>query len=236
MINKTGPRASIVLFLVISLLMMGNIFSYSFQGAGDGTGDFPPPSDSKWIITQDTYISGETITVNHNITIMDNATLTLDNTVLILNATDYGDLWIDVKRDGEFNIINNSRLKEGQSKVNYDFIFENGSFGLISHSEITDCGWDDGGTFQSSGGILIASDNVTVESSSIHNCQSGLVVFGAAPTIKYNEINDTFKYGILLINSNSQIMENDIFLNPVGVYSLYSSPEFIDNTISDNER
>jgi hypothetical protein len=47
-------------------------------------------------------------------------------------------------------------------------------------------------------------------------------------------INDTFKYGILLINSNSQIMENDIFLNPVGVYSLYSSPEFIDNTIRDN--
>ncbi len=231
---KMGSRASIALACMISLIMMSNILSFSFEGAGYGTGDFPPPSDSPWIITQDTYISDETITINHNITIMGNVSLTLDNCILILNATDYGDLWIDVKRDGELNIINNSRLKEGQSKVNYEFIYENGSFGRISDSEITDCGWDDGGTFQSSGGILIASDNVTVENSSIHNNHNGIVIFGAAPTIRYNEINDTFDNGIILISSHSRIIGNDIFLNPVGIYSLYSSPELIGNTIRDN--
>jgi hypothetical protein len=231
---KMGSRASIAMALMISLMMTSTIISFSFEGIGDGTGDFPPPSDSAWVISQDTYISDETITVNHNITIMGNVSLTLDNCILILSATDYGDLWIDVKRDGELNIINNSRLMEGQSKVNYEFIFENGSFGRISDSEITDCGWDDGGTFQSSGGILIASDNVTVENSSIHNNQNGIVIFGASPTIKFNEINDTFDNGIILINSHSRIIENDIFLNPVGIYSLYSLPELSGNTIRDN--
>jgi parallel beta-helix repeat protein len=210
------------------------MISFSLQSAGEGSGDYPPPADGEWIITQETYIHAETLTVVHNITIESGGSLTLDNATLIINSPDYGDLWITVKRGGRLDIINKSRLKEGGTQVNYDFMYENGSFGSIADSEISNCGWDDGGTFQSSGGILIGSDNVSVENSYIHNNYMGIVVFGASPKIRNNDITDNLKYGIILINSTSDIFENRLSFNPMGVYSLYSSATLKNNEIDDN--
>jgi parallel beta-helix repeat protein len=217
--------------LFIALLI---ITQFSFQAISEGTGDYPPPANNDWVITQNTYIHAETFTVEHNITIESGGSLTLDNSTLILNSPDYGDLWIIVKNGGELNIINNSKLMEGETTVNYDFMYENGSSGEISDSEVANCGWDDGGTFLSSGGILIASENVIVANSSIHNNYMGMVIFGASPIIENNEISDNLKYGIILINSSSQIFGNKLSLNPVGIYSLYSSPELENNEIRDN--
>jgi parallel beta-helix repeat protein len=231
MLLKRIRALRMISFLILLSLL---ITSFSLQATGDGTGDYPPPIDEEWVISQDTYIHGETITVDHNITITNGTTLTLDNTTLILNAPDYGDLWISVKEGGELNIINNSKLMEGETKVNYEFIYEDGSSGTISDSDIANCGWDDGGTFLSSGGILIASDNVTVANSSIHNNYIGFVIFASSPKIENNDIHDNLKYGIILINGSSEIKGNDISLNPIGIYSLYSSPKLKDNIIRDN--
>lgn len=208
--------------------------SFSFHSLGEGTGDYPPPSNGDWIITQDTYIHAETLTVERNITIESGGSLTLDNSTLVINSPDYGDLWILVKNGGEFNIINNSKLMEGGTQVNYDFMFENGSSGVIADSEVANSGWDDGGTFLSSGGILIASENVTIKNSSIHNNYMGIVIYGASPKIENNDISDNLKYGIILINSSSQLIGNKLSLNPIGIYSLYSSPELVNNEIIDN--
>jgi hypothetical protein len=233
-IKRSRASRTFVLLFVVFILLLGGIIQIPFQGFSEGTGDYPPPANDEWIVTSDTFVKGETLTVFQNITIEDGGKLTLDNTTLIVNATDYGDLWISVKSGGEFNIINNSKVTEGQSEVNYDFVFENQSKGLISQSEISDCGWDDGGSFQSSGGILIFSDEIEISNSTISQGYSGIIAFGASPKIENNIIKDNIKYGVILVNSSSQIIGNQISTNPIGIYSLYSDPYLVDNEIFDN--
>ncbi|UCE72801.1 MAG: right-handed parallel beta-helix repeat-containing protein [Methanomassiliicoccales archaeon] len=213
--------------------MSGSI-TFTLKGKATGSGDYPPPAGDHWMIIEDTLVQNEKITVERNITVEGTGKLTLDNVTLVINASNYGEVWITVKRGGELKVINNSKITEGASLVNYDFMFENGSHGLIQNSTIEDCGWDDGGTFQSSGGILIASDNVVIENSTIQNNHIGIVVISSSPTIRYNDIHDNQKYGIFLFNGSAQIMSNDIDINPVGVYSLYSKFTLSENEVHDN--
>lgn len=221
-----------VLLLIITSILSSNLFSLG--GKGDGTGDYPPPTQEDWIITSDTYVKNENITFERNITIESGGKLTLDDVRLKINASNYGNARIRVKNGGELNIINNSMISEDKTFVNYDFIYENGSRGLILDSTIKDCGWNDGGTFQSTGGILVATDNVLIENSTIEHNYVGIVVISSSPIIMYNEIRDNQKYGIFLLNSSGQIIGNDIAVNPVGVYSLYSDFYLSENVIRDN--
>ncbi|MEE9151685.1 MAG: right-handed parallel beta-helix repeat-containing protein [Thermoplasmata archaeon] len=204
------------------------------NSSGEGTGDYPPPLQGDWIITSDTYVQNENITLSRNITIQDGVKLTLDNVTLIINASNYGNARITVKNGGEFIIINNSAIMEGETQVNYDFMFENGSRGLIQKSTIKDCGWNDGGTWQSTGGILIMSDDVIIENSTIRNSYIGILIISSSPIIRFNVINDNLKYGVFLVNDSAQIIGNEIAFNPVGLYSLYSEFTLSENEILDN--
>lgn len=199
-----------------------------------GEGDYPPPSQGDWIISTDTYVKGETITVERNITVESGGKLTLDNVTLMINTTNYGDARIKVKNGSELNIINNSMIKEGETKVNYDFEFENGSRGLISNSTIRDCGWNDGGAGQSSGGILIRSDDVVIENSTIQHGHSGIVIIASSPSIKNNEIKHNQNYGINIRLGAPIIQGNTIFNNPVGILAIYVELTLLDNVIRDN--
>lgn len=220
-----------VMFISISFT---NLEVFSQNAQGEGSGDYPPPAQNDWIITLDTEVLNENITIAGNITIKEGAKLTLDNVTLLINASNYGDSRITIQSGGELNIINNSRIMEGETKVNYDFIFENGSRGLIQKSTIKNCGWNDEGTWQSTGGILIMSDNVIIENSTIQNNYIGCVVVSSSPIIRYNVITDNLKYGILLLNGSAEIIGNDIAFTPVGVYSLYSDFTLSNNVIRDN--
>lgn len=210
------------------------IIFFSMNGIGEGSGIYPPPTQGDWIITSDTYVQNENITVTGNITIEDGGKLTLDNVTLIINTSNYGNSKISVKSGGELNVINNSIIMQGDTLVNYDFIFENGSKGLIQNSVIRDCGWNDGGTWQSTGGILIMSDSVVVENSTIKNNYNGIVIAISSPVILDNVIKDNLQYGIFLINGSAQIINNVISFNPLGVHSLFSDFWLINNFILDN--
>ncbi len=221
--------------LITALLLISASFTViPFSCLAEGNGNYPPPSSGDWVITVDTYVRNEDITVQGNITIENDAQLTLDNVTLRIYASAYGDARISVKNGSELNVINGSIIMEGESQINYDFIFENGSKGKIQNSTIEDCGWNDGGTLRSTSGILIASDNVTVDNSTIQNNQNGLVLYYASPVIKYNIIRDNAKYGIAVWGGSPQIIGNEISLNPVGVYSYNSELTLIDNNIYDN--
>ncbi len=220
--------------ILFSTTFIISLTPFSKYGSGEGTGDYPPPSQGDWIITSDTYVKNENITIEGNITIEDGVKLTLDNVTLIINASDYGNARIDVKNGGEFRVINNSIIMQGETKVNYDFMFENGSRGLIQESTIRDCGWNDGGTWQSTGGILIMSDDVIIENSTIQYNYNGIVVVSSSPIIRFNSIRDHLNYGIFLLNASAQIRGNYIAFNPVGINSLYSESWLSENEILDN--
>ena len=230
--NKT-LGCFIAITILLSLIPITNL-SILMKSSAEGTGDFPPPTQGDWVVTQDTYVKNENITINGNITVKEGGKLTFDNVTLRINASDYGEAGIDVKNGGELNIINNSLIMQGETLVNYDFFFENESRGLIQNSMITDCGWNDGGTWQSTGGILIASDNVTIEDSSIQNCYIGIVVFSSSPIIQNNLIQDNQKYGVFLFDGTANITGNFVARNPVGIYSIYSNFNLSLNDIRDN--
>lgn len=200
---------------------------------GEGSGDYPPPNQGDWIITQDTTITNEDITVHGNITVSENATLTLDQVTLAINASDYGNAFLRVKNGAVLNMINNSMLVEGETQVNYDFVFENGSAGTIANSTIKNCGWNDGGTFQSTGGILIMSDNVTIADSTITECYIGIVVFRSSPVIRNNNITANLKRGIYFWSGSPEITGNEISVTPIGVIGLESEIILINNIIRD---
>jgi hypothetical protein len=231
-------KTAMVIFIVFSFFGL-QVFSvleipHTYQEVvADGTGNYPPPAQGDWIITNTTYVSNENLVIQGNISIENEGSLTLDHTILELNGEYYGDILIQVKDGGELNIINNSVLKEGASQINYDFIFENGSYGLISKSTINDCGWDDGETYQSTGGVFIESDNVIIENSTFENNYVGLVIVSTAPTIENNIIHDNIKYGIFLWRAPVHLIGNNISKNPVGISSYNSEFIMTDNDILD---
>lgn len=220
-------------FLGLQIVSMPEFPGFFKDAKADGTGNFPPPAQGEWIITNNTYVSNENLVIQGNITIENGGSLTLDHTTLQISSENYGDILIWVKEGGDLNIINNSVLKEGTSQINYDFIFDNGSTGLISNSTINDCGWDDGETFQSTGGLLIESDDVIIENSTFESNYVGLVIISAAPVIKNNIIFDNIKYGIFLWRAPVHLIGNEITKNPVGIFSYNSEITLTDNTVLD---
>jgi parallel beta-helix repeat protein len=232
-------KTVLIVFIVISILGVQivselHVPRFSQDAKADGTGNFPPPTQGEWIITNDTYLSNENLIIQGNITIENGGILTLDHTTLQLNGENYGDILIWVKEGGELNIINNSVLKQGDTQINYDFVFENGSRGSILNSTIRDCGWDDGETFQSTSGLLIESDDVIIENSILKKNFYGIIIVGASPIIKNNNITDNIKYGIFILTSTLEITGNDISLNPIGISSYRSELHLLDNDIFDN--
>jgi hypothetical protein len=206
-----------------------------------GEGDYPPPSQGDWIISTDTYVKDETIVFDRNITVKPGSKLTLDNVTLMINSSSYGDTKITVQNGSTLNVVNNSIIKQGETGVNYDFVFENGSQGLIANSTIRDCGWNDGGTGQSTGGILIMSSDVIIENSTIQNSSSGIVIVDSSPIVKYNRISHNQNNGISVRNhgsserlGKSQIIGNEIFDNPIGIISYNTALIITDNVIRDN--
>ncbi len=230
---KFEKCALLVAVLFLSSISLMPIDYLNLNVASEGSGDYPPPSEGDWTITRDTVITDEDITVHGNITVNENATLTLDHVNLKINASDYGNALLRVKNGARLNIINGSAVMEGDSQVNYDFVFENGSAGTIANSTIKNCGWNDGETFQSSAGILIMSDNVTIADSTITECYLGIVVFHSSPEIRNNIITDNLKQGIYSWSGSPKITGNEISITPVGLIGLESEIILTDNVIKD---
>jgi hypothetical protein len=59
-------------------------------------------------------------------------------------------------------------------------------------------------------------------------------VIDSSPEIKFNEIFDNHKFGIFVLNGEPVIIENEIYINPIGISSYFSEFTLIENTIRDN--
>lgn len=80
---KKSATLIVVIFLLINIV----IIYVPSTVKSDWVGDYPPPSDADWIISQDTYVGNETWVIEKNITVMSGATLTLQNVTLRMNST-----------------------------------------------------------------------------------------------------------------------------------------------------
>jgi hypothetical protein len=208
----------------------------------DGTGDYPAPSQGDWIIENDTHVFNETITLNGDLNITNNATLTLENVNLLFNSSLNISREIYVDWGATLKIYNSSI-----SSLNKYYSFEVNGNMTIEHSNIS----------HTTGGIFIKYGDVLISNSTLHhNIGAALTCFGS-PTITNNYIhsnnigigtsyysgpyiyNNTIKFNEWGMISNAvglaTIIGNDISNNSeVGIVVELGHLEIHENTISSN--
>lgn len=206
----------------------------SMHVSAPGTGNFPPPQQEDWVITNETRIWNDEIEINGNLTIEDGGKLIIDNTILHMNVSSYGSGKILVKEDGEFHVLNNSRITEGWTEINYDMELEDGSIGIFKDSTIESCGWNDYAVGMSTSGILIWSDDVLIDNCTIRNNYSGIIVINATIPITNSTIRENVKQGMSVYNGNLTFMANNVSFNSMALLLYYSGISIKNCTISNN--
>jgi len=107
---------------------------------GEGSGDYPPPSEGDWIITTQTNVTDETIYMSANIFIKNGGTLHLENVNIIFNSTRNGEFRLDVENGGTL-FMYNSTIDRG-TDFSYGFRSMDGGKIRVENSEIRRCGYN----------------------------------------------------------------------------------------------
>jgi hypothetical protein len=252
--------------LLMITIIIAIVFVPALHVGGEGTGDYPPPSLGDWVVQNHTYVSNETIILNGDLIIEDNATLTFDNITLLFNSTLIFTKGIFVDWGSTLNITN-SNITTLKGLFTFD-IFGNMTLKDSSISNTT-------------GGIFIEFGNVIIDNCLIYNNldfaisvfghpqitnntiignHGGILTgFGSSPfifnnTIKYNEwgiicnsagfakiigndISDNSLGGITVELGHFDIHNNTISSNGgLGIKSDHAKLNVTNNTIYDNER
>ncbi len=206
-------RVLAVLFAVVFWLLPFGGFLCQ-DTSGDGTGSYPPPPVGDWVITNETYVGNETIVLTGNLTVQSNASLTLSNVTLKMNASVSGEFKIYVLPGGSLTISdsNITALTE-DGNHNYGFLAEAGSNLSILSSEIHYVGWNM--DFTQGHGIILRTPNATIRDSTISHSYAGLTINGVStpPTIVNNTISWNKRNGITAIESNVNLTGNTVFYN-----------------------
>jgi hypothetical protein len=69
-----------------AVILLAMLLAPAMPGLSDGGGDYPPPASGDWVITQDTWVENETITLNGNISVI-GANLLFRNVTMVGNLT-----------------------------------------------------------------------------------------------------------------------------------------------------
>jgi hypothetical protein len=209
---------------------------------GEGTGDYPPPVEGDWIVINNTYVSNETIILNGDLNIEENATLTLDNVTILFNSTLTFTKGIFVDWGSTLN-ISNSNITTSKGLYTFD-IFGNMTLKDSLISNLT------GGIFIEFGNVIIDNcliynnidfaisvfgDPHITNNTIIGNHGGILTGYGSAPNIFNNSI--TFNEWGIICNSAgfAKIIGNDISHNSLGGINVELGQfEIHNNTISSN--
>ncbi len=150
---ERAMRKSTTLFTVIALLI--SVFVAYVPSApveADGLGpDYPYPGTGDWIISGDTSVWDETITVNGSLIVSETAKLTLIRCVLKINSTFDGQYTVRVNSTGEFYVYD-STITPYNTASKYRFEV----YGRLwaNHSTV-EYMWGDGNNPPYTGGIQI---------------------------------------------------------------------------------
>lgn len=192
--------------------------------AGDGPGDYPPPTKRDWIISNDTYISNETILIEGNLNVTYNATLTLYNVTLLFNSSFDDSKGIYIEMGGTLNVYDSTI-----SALNGYYNFEVNGNMEIERSIISRT---TGGIFSYYGSVHISNstlfnnfayaivcfgDSIIITNNTIHSNYGGILTsFGSAPLV-YNNTITSNEWGIICnFGGYATIMGNAISNNSAG--------------------
>jgi hypothetical protein len=235
-------RLCSVFIAIFAVLILLNPLSYSLDIKGEGGGDYPPPANSDWIISNDTYVNDETITIDGNVTIIGNATLTLKNVTLIFNssADDIGGMYVDW--GATLNIYDSNVTSQS-----WPFTFQVAGNMTIEGCTISRV-W--GGIWIQYGDVLIANSTifnnpeygviclgeVTIENCELYSNYCGVLAsfFGEVTltntTIEFND------FGVICNVGGSALMSGNTISNNSegGILSELGVLEIHENTIASN--
>ena len=224
---------------ILSIYLMIIIISSSFiiiripVAKTDGSGNYPAPVNGDWVITENTYATNETITLNGNLIIENNGSLTLRNVTLIINCTSDWQYYIDVKTGGKFYVTDLDNDKEtvedvsiitsGNINFEYRFNIRTGATFDMRNSELSECGYDNDHR-----GLIVESSDVKILNNTISNCYDGIASFRCNPIIENNTIYKCV-FGIFNFNENTYptIKNNTLHNNSYSIYIHYNSRSII---------
>jgi len=231
--------------LVAVLIMTSAMFDVSTIKAS-GAGNYPPPSEGDWIITRNTQVSNETITLHGNLIIQNGGSLTLNNVTLFIDQTGTQTLRIEIMPGGSMRVLDNDNDSATTADASvittstyygYLFIADQGSQLELKNSQVSGCGqYSTAGLY--TWGIYIATDNTVIENNAIGQTYSGIVIDGGANNYVVNNTIDCGSYGIYLFNAgNNTVSANNVSTyggNGVGICLYESDENVIENNISNS--
>ena len=191
----------LVIMVCIAAMIMTNLPNWDAGADVSGTA---PSEAGDTVVGNATVWKDMEIILNGNLTVNETGSLTLDNVTLLMNCITNGSYYIEVQPGGEMYILNNSNISSA-NEYRYLFWVKNDSKFEMRNSELHGCGyeWDNRG-------LLIETDNVTIESSTISHNYVGISLRGSSNNIITNSsiLYSTY-YGInVAYSSNNNVVTN----------------------------
>lgn len=217
----THNRLWVVVFLGLCL---ANFFPYFItEVQGEGTGDYPPPNEGDWIIVNDTCVSNENIAIEGNLTVLENATLTLENVILQINSTSNNIHGIYVDEGGTLNVHNSSI-----TNLSGPYIFTVDGNMTLESSMVSNMRY---GIDIEYGDVFIA--NTTIFNNNQYNFY-GLRINGS-PTLLNNYIHSNHRGIVINYGGAPYLINNTITSNNYGVVCVaFGFATLVGNNISNN--
>jgi len=185
-----------------------------------------------FVVSGNVTIVNETLYVEGDIIILENSTLHLINSSLVMCLIYDGQYGISVLRGGAL-ILENSEILSSRAEVNYYIKFFHGSIFEMSNSSIMYAGYSWGRDGDLSG-LWIYSSEFRIVDSTILGCWAGVFAYNSTGYISGLSISDCF-YGVVSYYSENITIEDTEGISLLyGVYVVGSTDVVLRNTnISD---
>ena len=225
------------------IFLLGILLALSFLLENSIAEQNPPPDEGgdsvgDWIIETGDAISraNQEINLTGNLSIEDDAKLSLKNVTIRMNCSRNGEYFIEVKFGGELYISDfdsNNKTEYDSSNItksnfSYLFFIEDGGKLDMKFSKLNGCGYD-----YDNPGLKIESDDVILFDNNISNNYCGIYCDSKSPQIIKNKLFSN-EYGIYCYYSEPMINNNNISNNQNGIYCEGSEPKIDNNHIKEN--
>lgn len=197
-----GRKTAIFCLLLFLLLTQLPFVPYprSVQASISGDG---PPAGGDWVVDHDTTLIDEVVLLNGNLTVTNSSVLTFDNVTLQLNSTFPGQFSMIVEAGSTFE-LNGSRIGDAQG-FDYGFVFQSGSNGTLSRSEVARVGG-------AANGLVIHTPEVTLTNCTLHNSTFGIILHARATLVNNTFDNNTVGVGLHEVNGTGDIATDNHFI------------------------